>query len=359
MKWIYYIISSCLSLCALYYTFKNVPFHSIWIYSLSINYKWVLISIGISYISFLMRAYRWQVIVNEIYPLKFSMAYHMTSIAFMMNSLLPGRMGELARPIILNKRENVPIAAGFTTVVAERLFDIIVLCLLYLTVIMFVDIDPDYQMNIGDYTLSYELLTSIAIQIFWVFLAFILIILCINIKMIQFFFKKCLRKTPQIFFFANLRVQEIFERKCIQPIINIIEHVSDGFSFFNRPVVILHCFIVSLILWFLIAVSNYVMTFGCQNMDVNLLEMCAVMVIICFFISLPSVPGSWGLWEAGGIFALTIFGIGKQEATGYTIVNHASQLLPIIVAGLISVMITGISIRTSRKTPVNEVSKEE
>jgi len=359
MKWIYYTIGLCLSLFALYYTFKNVPFHTIWTYSLSIDYTWVLISIGINYISFLMRAYRWQVIVNEIYPLKFSMAYHLTSIAFMLNSLLPGRMGELARPILLNNKNSVPIAAGITTVVAERLFDLVVLCLLYLIVIMFVDIDPDYQMNIGEYTLSYELLTSIAIHIFWGFLVFILIILCINIEMLRNIFVKCLRKTPRIFFFAKPRVQDIIERKCIQPIINIIKHVSDGFSFFNRPLVILHCFIVSMTLWFLIAVSNYVMTFGCQNMDVNLFEMCAVMVIICFFVSLPSVPGSWGLWEAGGIFALTIFGIGKQEATGFTIVNHASQLLPIIVAGLVSVMITGISIRTFRKNPVKKLSKEE
>ena len=28
------------------------------------------------------------------------------------------------------------------------------------------------------------------------------------------------------------------------------------------------------------------------------------MIIICFFIALPSVPGYWGIWEAGGVFAL-------------------------------------------------------
>jgi len=306
-----------------------------------------------------MRAYRWQIIVNEIHFLNFSTAYHLTSIAFMMNNLLPGRMGEFARPIILNKQKNIPIAAGITTIVAERLFDIIVLCLLYLTVIMFVDIDSSFKITISHYELSNELLKSLAVHFFWGLLILIFCIICVNINTVQSLIKTALMKIPHFFLFSGSRFQSILETKCVLPIINIIDHISNGFSFFKRPAIIIHCFILSICLWALIAVSNYVMTFGCKNMDINLLEMCAVMVIICFFISLPSVPGAWGLWEAGGIFALTIFGIGKEEATGFTIVNHATQLFPIIVAGLVSIMITGISIPMFRNNPVNKPLKEE
>jgi len=359
MKWIYYLAAIALSLCALYYTFQNVPFLTIWKYSLSINYSWVLMSIGINYISFLMRAYRWQIIVNEIYPLGFSTAYHLTSIAFMMNSLLPGRMGEFARPVILNKQKNIPIASGFTTIITERLFDIIVLCLLYLTVSIFVEIDPNFQITVSNYKLSSALLKSLAAHFFWGFLIFIFCILCININQVQILIKKSLMKMSHLFFFSGSRVQYLFENRCISPIIYLIDHVSKGFSFFKRPAIIMYCFSLSIALWVLIAVSNYVMTFGCKNMDINFLEMCAVMVIICFFISLPSVPGAWGLWEAGGIFALTIFGIGKQEATVFTIVNHASQLLPIIVAGIISFIVTGLSIPMFTNNPVKKSSKKE
>ena len=64
--------------------------------------------------------------------------------------------------------------------------------------------------------------------------------------------------------------------------------------------------------------------------------------MICFFISLPFVSGFWGLWEAGGVFALTIFGIDTNDAAGYTLVNHAVQIFPVIIAGLISAVLTGI-----------------
>jgi len=33
-------------------------------------------------------------------------------IGFMINCILPGRVGEVARPIILKKKENVPFSTG-------------------------------------------------------------------------------------------------------------------------------------------------------------------------------------------------------------------------------------------------------
>ena len=66
-----------------------------------------------------------------------------------------------------------------------------------------------------------------------------------------------------------------------------------------------------------------------------------MMVIICFFIALPSVPGYWGLWEAAGVFALTYLGIAHEPAAGYTLFSHALQILPVIAAGWISCLLLG------------------
>ena len=69
------------------------------------------------------------------------------------------------------------------------------------------------------------------------------------------------------------------------------------------------------------------------------------MVIVCFFISLPSVPGWWGLWEAGGVFALSLFGVTAKEAAGFTLANHAVQVIPVIIAGFASAMFLSVNIR--------------
>ena len=68
------------------------------------------------------------------------------------------------------------------------------------------------------------------------------------------------------------------------------------------------------------------------------------MVVVCFFIALPSAPGFWGLWEAGGVFALSLFGIPNKDAVGFILVNHVVQLVPVIIIGWLSAIVTGINI---------------
>ena len=69
------------------------------------------------------------------------------------------------------------------------------------------------------------------------------------------------------------------------------------------------------------------------------------MVIICFFIALPSVPGWWGLWEAAGVFGMSLFDVSTKEAAGFTLANHALQVFPVILMGIASAMILSVNIR--------------
>ncbi len=101
----------------------------------------------------------------------------------------------------------------------------------------------------------------------------------------------------------------------------------------------------SLLIWGLQAFSYYLISLGSPGINLTYYEITAVMVIICFFIALPSAPGFWGLWEAGGVFALSLFGISAKDAAGYTLANHAIQVIPVIIAGFASAMILSVNIR--------------
>jgi hypothetical protein len=50
------------------------------------------------------------------------------------------------------------------------------------------------------------------------------------------------------------------------------------------------------------------------------------------------------LWEAGGVFALALFGISANTAAGFTLANHAIQLFPVVVVGFVSAVITSVNI---------------
>jgi hypothetical protein len=78
----------------------------------------------------------------------------------------------------------------------------------------------------------------------------------------------------------------------------------------------------------------------------------AMMIIILFFIALPSVPGWWGIWEAGGVFAMGLFGVPRLEAAGFTLVSHAMQVFPVILIGIGCAMTSSIGILQVTRTAV-------
>ena len=121
-----------MSMGALYFAFKNVPIAELYRYLTSINYFWILPAISVALSSFILRAVRWRIILESTHRIGFWQAFHPMMIGFMTNCILPGRLGEVARPIILQKEEKIPFATGLATVVTERVFDICLLVLLFM-----------------------------------------------------------------------------------------------------------------------------------------------------------------------------------------------------------------------------------
>jgi uncharacterized protein (TIRG00374 family) len=145
-------------------------------------------------------------------------------------------------------------------------------------------------------------------------------------------------------FWADARFKRRFTLKVCLPITKSLANISSGMALVKQPIRTVVCLVISLGIWLVAALSYYVFSIGCPAIDLNLMEMTAVMIIICFVIALPSVPGFWGLWEAGGVFALAFFGVSEKEAAGFTLANHAVQVIPVILIGLLSAWISGVNI---------------
>jgi len=151
--------------------------------------------------------------------------------------------------------------------------------------------------------------------------------------------------TPELLFFAGKRFKAAVRKKICEPVINILKNIAQGFALIRYPKKIILCAGFSALIWGLQACSYYLVSLGSPGIDLTYLQITTTMVIICFVISLPSVPGWWGLWEAGGVFALSLFGIPAKDAAGFTLANHAVQVIPVIIIGFISAMILSVNIR--------------
>jgi len=340
-----FIVGLVISAAALYFAFRNVPVSDLFKYLASINYLWVLPSLILVMLSFYLRAIRWQIILASTKKITIGRAFHPMMIGFMINCVLPGRLGEIARPIILQKKEKVPFTTGLATVAAERMFDICLLLLLFIVTVSAIEIRPDVNETFLNYQLNRETLDIIFGSMLKLGIVLIVGIILITIGKVRDFFYGVIRFLPNLAFFVGPNIKKSIHRKFCEPLIGIIESIAQGFALIRYPKKLILCSILSVLIWGLAAFSYYVFSIGCPGINLTFFELSVVMVIICFFISLPSVPGWWGLWEAAGVFAMSLFGVSAKEAAGFTLANHALQIFPVIIVGVVSAMILSVNIR--------------
>jgi len=334
-----------LSGVAFYFAFRNVPFQDLLTYLSSIRYGWIVPSTLLVLLSFALRTVRWQIILRSVHHIGFWRAFHPLMIGFMINCVLPGRLGEMVRPALLQKRDRVSFSSGIATVAAERVFDITLLMALFAVVMAFVEIDPNLNMPFAGRRLNRDTLMAVNTQ-----MVKVMAVLAVGIALLSFSrtlegIIRIIGCLPSLFFTAGDAFREKIREKGSRPLIRIVENLASGFSMVRHPRRICFCFVLSFVIWALLAASMAIFAIGCPGIDLTFFELTAVMIIVCFFIALPSAPGFWGLWEAGGIFAMALFGIAKHEAAGFTLANHAIQMFPVIAVGLVSAAVTGVSIR--------------
>ncbi len=338
------ILGIILSALALYLAFRNVPFSELIIYFASINYLWIVPAVVVIFITFAIRAYRWQIILGTAHKVGFWQAFNPMMIGFMINCVLPGRVGEVARPAVLLKKEKVPFLTGLATVAAERVFDVAILMVLFAVLFATVKIDPGLDITFGNYHLNQKTLIMVGRSMLQLFVVLIAGIIMVSFDKTRKVINNAIMAVPSAFFFSGPSFKLKLKQKICLPLVGFVETFATGFTLVKYPTKIYICTGLSIVVWGLSALSWYIVALGCPGIELSFQAITAVMIIVCFFIALPSVPGFWGIWEAGGVFALALFGVSAKDAAGFTLVNHAVQIFPVIVIGLISALVTGVNI---------------
>ncbi len=341
---IYLITGITASALALYLAFRNVPASDLLGYLVSINYVWIFPAVLLVLTSFVLRVFRWQIILESSAKVSFWQAFHPLMIGFMINCILPGRVGEVARPAVLQKKENIPFSTGLATVAAERVFDVGMLLILFAILLVTVNIDPNLDIVFGKYHLNRETLVTAGGGTFKLLLLLIVGIIMVSFGKTRKAINRVIMSIPYLFFFSGSEFKKKIQKKFCEPLVSFVENFTSGFALVKYPSKICICIGLSVFIWGIAAFSYYIMAQGCPGIELSFTEITAHMIIICFFIALPSVPGFWGIWEAGGVFALVLFGVSSKDAAGYTLANHAIQMFPVIIVGLVSAMVTSVNI---------------
>jgi uncharacterized protein (TIRG00374 family) len=316
-KYFLIILGFVFSFGFLWLAFRNVPMEDIFSYFINVNYYLIFLSVLIIILCFFLRAVRWQILLSK--KEKLLKTFHILMTGFMLNCIVPGRAGEIARPVMISRNPGISFVEALSTVAIERLFDLVMLLSFFSILIFFIHIPENLSYEFGEYILSRQLLLDYVSN-----MALIAVILFLCLLFAFYIYKK-----------------KVFGLKLFKRFEDALENMVKGIEQLKNPVTLITTGSLSFIIWFLQICSYFLVVKACAGVDINFIETAFVMIIICFFIAIPSVPGFWGVWEAGGIFAMSVLGIAKIDAAGFNLFNHAVQMIPVIIIGIISAWFIG------------------
>jgi uncharacterized protein (TIRG00374 family) len=117
----------------------------------AVEWDWVAAAVGLNLLSVLVRAVAWRTVIVQAFPRphpSFPLVFSAFSVGLFANAVLPGRIGELARVAVLNRRlrQEGAWARLLGTVFAHRVFDLVAVIGLILYVVATAHI-PDWAVT--------------------------------------------------------------------------------------------------------------------------------------------------------------------------------------------------------------------
>jgi uncharacterized protein (TIRG00374 family) len=107
----------------------------------AVEWRWVAAAVGLNLLSVLARAFAWRTVIYQAFDeldLSFMLIFSAFCVGLFANAVLPGRIGELARVAVLNRR--IPQEGAWArllgTIFAHRVFDLVAVMALIVYVLL-------------------------------------------------------------------------------------------------------------------------------------------------------------------------------------------------------------------------------
>lgn len=277
------------------------------------------------------RAFRWHLLLSGDLPLY--RAFHIMNIAYLVNGILPLRIGEVARAYLSFRSEpSVPVLKTASTIVVERLLDLLAVVLM-VAVALAVGPVPDELRVTG----AFLGIVGFSGFMFLVFLSR----------------KRQLSKRILAFLMERIAILRRFK----------LEQLADNFLDGLLPLTQVHTLLLALgwtaLSWGLSVCAGYVLMYTFFDHP-GWAVTCSYIAAAAFAIAVPAVPGNLGPYEASILVALTAFGYGEPEtvAVAFAVLVHGVNVIVHAFTGIVGFIAEGVTFSQLSKG-VKEVTKAD
>lgn len=277
-----------------------------------------------------LRAIRWRFMLSNEPP--YSQVFHIQNIGYMLTMLLPLRLGDVARAILIGNVPPVTLARGVSTMVVERILDMVFMVIIVPFALA--------EANV----VSPEL--SQVVRLFGVAAIGGLLVLIIAANQRPLANRLTILILNRIPFLHT----ESWARRA--------DDLLAGLSSLTRAKDGLVLLFLSVAIWLPI-IFSYHMTLLASNLQPTLPMTLLTMAAAAFSIAAPSSPGQIGVFHAGVTFMLVeVLRQPGPEALAFATIYQALNILVMVLVGLVGLKGAGVTFRNVVAAAQNFRKKE-
>jgi phosphatidyl-myo-inositol alpha-mannosyltransferase len=291
----------------------------------SVEPVWALLAFTLMAVSMVFRSEAWYAVLTPAMPghtIRRADVTRATMIGVFMSAVLPGRLGEAARAIVLSRRlgrvsRQLPVVIG--TLFSQTLLN--VLGLFAVAAIAFAS-TPAFEASSG------------ALTLLVVVPAVLLVVVILGPWLVG-------RASPR-----NPVLQKAADTLHVR-----LTELRRGLLVFRRPSATSHALSVQLAAWALQLLSVYALlvAFGLED-RAGLAAAAAVLTAVNVAGIVPVTPSNVGIFQAACVLVLSAWGIGSDTALAYGILLQAIEVAVALALGLPALAGERTSFRQLRQT---------
>ncbi len=302
-------------LVTFYFLFRNIDKDKLFAAFAQFNKYWLLPALAIYLLGYVVRGYRWVLLLSPVKKCTFKSLFPTLMIGFMANNVLPARAGEFVRAHLNGKKEGISRSASFATIVLERLFDG-----LTMIVLLWVALGAGH-LAVRKETMPSGIQHAIDWSPYLFGTAFLVLFILLLFKEMA---------VASLTFFIRLA-----PRRFHSPLEQLAHTFIDGLQILQSARESILVLLASLAAWTCEFTSYYFLAvgMGMAPSPLNLWSAALLMAVVNLGILIPNAPGGIGLFEFIGVALLLPFGIAKEMAVGYMFLVHFMVLIPITLIG--------------------------
>jgi glycosyltransferase 2 family protein len=279
------------------------------------NYLWLLPAVVITLGILAVKGVRWQLLFHPEYHPPFAPVFTALCAGYLASNVLPARLGEVVRVLLLVSEQPVGVARTVSTIVVERLLDVLSVMIILVSLLPFVTLPP--AMTRAAQSLAVLALVGSAVLL-----------------LLSFWRERVLGWTQSV-----LRHIRFLDRPAIY---EALGHLIDGFATLRGKLGLV-LIALSLLSWFgSVAVAWCVSQAFAMSVPVT--AMAFAVVVVALGMIVPSSPGYVGVFHYLVTVALAPFGVPKDAALSFALVWHGLNYVELSVVGLVALAIHGTSL---------------